>query len=97
MCLHFVDRDNEDKNDKLSKVQVPLDYLNKQFQSMYKVVQIWPGQTVTSLHTLSPGHIWTTVYIPNEDVATETVIKCYGGLVFIQFSSTQRARLGVKY
>ena len=27
----------------------------------YKVVQIWPGQTVT-LHTNSPGHIWTTLY-----------------------------------
>jgi hypothetical protein len=30
---------------------------------MYKVVQIWPGQTVTSLHTIRPGHIWTTLYI----------------------------------
>jgi hypothetical protein len=29
----------------------------------YKVVQIWPGQTVTCLHTYSPGHIWTTLYI----------------------------------
>ena len=29
---------------------------------MYKVVQIWPGQTVTCLHTNSPGHIWTTLY-----------------------------------
>jgi hypothetical protein len=27
-----------------------------------KVVQIWPGQTVTCLHTNSPGHIWTTFY-----------------------------------
>jgi hypothetical protein len=27
----------------------------------YKVVQIWPGQTVTCLHTNSPGHIWTTL------------------------------------
>jgi hypothetical protein len=26
------------------------------------MVQIWPGQTVTSLHTISPGHIWTTLY-----------------------------------
>jgi hypothetical protein len=31
--------------------------------AMYKVVQIWPGQTVTCLHTNSPGHIWTTLYI----------------------------------
>jgi hypothetical protein len=30
---------------------------------MYKVVQIWPGQTVTCLHTNNPGHIWTTLYI----------------------------------
>jgi hypothetical protein len=30
---------------------------------MYKVVQMWPGQTVTCLHTISPGHIWTTFYI----------------------------------
>ena len=29
---------------------------------LYKVVQIWPGQTVTCLHTNSPGHIWTTLY-----------------------------------
>jgi hypothetical protein len=30
---------------------------------IYKVVQIWPGQTVTCLRTISPGHIWTTWYI----------------------------------
>jgi hypothetical protein len=30
---------------------------------IYKVVQIWPGQTVTCLHTNSPCHIWTTLYI----------------------------------
>ena len=30
---------------------------------VHKVVQIWPGQTVTCLHTNSPGHIWTTLYI----------------------------------
>ena len=29
----------------------------------YKVFQIWPGQTVTCLHTNRPGHIWTTLYI----------------------------------
>ena len=27
------------------------------------MVQIWPGQTVTCLHTISPGHIWTTLYL----------------------------------
>ena len=34
----------------------------------YKVVQIWPGQTVTCLHTNSPGHIWTTLYFPGSFV-----------------------------
>jgi hypothetical protein len=29
----------------------------------YKVVQMWPWQTVTCLHTNSPGHIWTTLYL----------------------------------
>jgi hypothetical protein len=29
---------------------------------IYKVVQIWPGQNVTCLHTNNPGHIWTTLY-----------------------------------
>ena len=33
---------------------------------MYKVVQIWPGQTVTCLHTISPGHIWTTLYVKTQ-------------------------------
>jgi hypothetical protein len=32
-------------------------------ESKYKVVQIWQGQTVTCLHTVSPGHIWTTLYV----------------------------------
>jgi hypothetical protein len=27
-----------------------------------KAGQIWPVQTVTCLHTNSPGHIWTTLY-----------------------------------
>jgi hypothetical protein len=36
-------------------------------KSIYKVVQIWPGQTVTCLHTNSPGHIWTTLYLENGD------------------------------
>jgi hypothetical protein len=30
---------------------------------MYKGVQIWPGQTVTCLHTNRPGHIWTSLYM----------------------------------
>ena len=34
----------------------------KNVRTMYKVVQIWPGQTVTCLHTNRPGHIWTTLY-----------------------------------
>ena len=33
------------------------------YMYIYKVVQIWPGQTVTCLHTNRPGHIWTTLYI----------------------------------
>ena len=33
----------------------------KHTRRMYKVVQIWPGQTVTCLHTNNPGHIWTTL------------------------------------
>jgi hypothetical protein len=32
------------------------------------VVQIWPGQTVTCLHTNSPGHIWTTLYIHTYEI-----------------------------
>ena len=35
---------------------------NKNNVTIYKVVQIWPGQTVTCLHTNRPGHIWTTLY-----------------------------------
>jgi hypothetical protein len=35
---------------------------SKHWQNNYKVVQIWPGQTVTCLHTISPGDIWTTLY-----------------------------------
>jgi hypothetical protein len=31
------------------------------WNKLYKVVQIWPGQTVTCLHTNRPGHIWTTL------------------------------------
>jgi hypothetical protein len=38
----------------------------------YKVVQIWPGQTVTNLHTISPGHIWTTLYL--EQVPAASVV-----------------------
>ena len=34
----------------------------------YKVVQIWPGQTVTCLDTNRPGHIWTTLYVCNETI-----------------------------
>ena len=35
---------------------------NDKVSCKYKVVQIWPGQTVTCLHTNRPGHIWTTLY-----------------------------------
>jgi hypothetical protein len=40
----------------------------------YKVVQIWPGQTVTCLHTNSPGHIWTTLYLHNPPLFRELII-----------------------
>jgi hypothetical protein len=40
-----------------------------------KVVQIWPGQTVTCLHTISPGHIWTTLYV-NGSVSTRKFQSC---------------------
>ena len=29
---------------------------------IYKVVHIWPGLITACLHTISPGHIWTTLY-----------------------------------
>jgi hypothetical protein len=29
----------------------------------YKVVQIWPGLIVCEQAAISPGHIWTTLYI----------------------------------
>ena len=37
----------------------------------YKVVQIWPGQTVICLNTNRPGHIWTTLYLPELSNDTE--------------------------
>ena len=40
-----------------------LDMDDKSCSVNYKVVQIWPGQTVTCLHTNSPSHIWTTLYM----------------------------------
>jgi len=33
------------------------------FGTLYKVVQIWPGLMSPDLHTNSPGHIWTNLYI----------------------------------
>jgi hypothetical protein len=35
------------------------------WNSLYKVVQIWPGLIVCKLVTVCPGHIWTTLYIHN--------------------------------
>ena len=42
-------------------------YVNRlvEYTIKYKVVQIWPGQTVTCLRTNRPGHIWTTLYVVN--------------------------------
>jgi hypothetical protein len=39
-----------------------------------KVVQIWPGKTVTCLHTSRPGHIWITLYIEKIAVNDQGVI-----------------------
>jgi hypothetical protein len=41
----------------------------------YKVVRIWPGQTVTCLHTISPGHIWTTLYIYDHTIILRCKVK----------------------
>ena len=49
----------------------------------YKVVQIWPGQTVTCLHTISPGHIWTTLYLVLTGIF---FILCFLSLYFIRTS-----------
>jgi hypothetical protein len=51
----------------------------------YKVVQIWPGQTVTCLHTNSPGHIWTTLYVTEKDCRASTRNNFFDTLVFSLF------------
>jgi hypothetical protein len=38
------------------------------------VVQIWPWQTVTCLHTNSPGHIWTTLYLFDTHTTSKIVL-----------------------
>ena len=38
------------------------------------MVQIWPGKTVTCLHTNSPGHIWTTLYISTQYTEVEKAV-----------------------
>jgi hypothetical protein len=62
------------KKNKIATVRISLygSYYNASYCTVltpcveiYKVVYIWPGQTVTCLHTISPGHIWTTLYISN--------------------------------
>ena len=50
---------------------------------MYKVVQIWPGQTVTCLHKISPGHIWTTLYLIFRNFSNSS-----GSLVLTPFALT---------
>jgi hypothetical protein len=53
-------------------------------QFKYKVVQIWPGQTVTCLHTSSPGHIWTTLYVANKLVTeSEEILVHFNMFYFI--------------
>jgi hypothetical protein len=70
---------------------------------LYKVVQIWPGQTVTCLHTNSPGHIWTTLYIRTLIMSIGTVSEMSVHLkhrkdlsarkYFIKFSPSKISRL----
>jgi hypothetical protein len=43
----------------------PIAWHHSLAKPLYKVVQIWPGQTVTCLHTNRPGNIWTTLYFTN--------------------------------
>ena len=40
-----------------------LPHVKETMCSMYKVVQTWPGQFVCKQAAISPGHIWTTLYV----------------------------------
>jgi hypothetical protein len=66
--LHSVCYQNKNRTDKSLRVSFRTQSLYTHSSacpnpfSKYKVVQIWPRQTVTCLHTISPGHIWTTLY-----------------------------------
>ena len=43
----------------------------------YKVVQIWPGQTVACLHKNRLGHIWNTLYMkPHQDILEVHFMHC---------------------
>ena len=56
--------------------------------SLYKVVQIWPGQTVTCLHTNRPGHIWTTLYLNVElPILSEPLSSWYTPKVGLRFKT----------
>jgi hypothetical protein len=51
-------------------------------QAIYKVVQIWPGQIVTCLHTNRPGHIWTTLYVQrNIEARSENYCCCRKAII----------------
>jgi hypothetical protein len=54
-------------------------------EAIYKVVQIWPGQTVTCLHTNSPGHIWTTLHVWRNTEARSRNHCCHGKAVSIKY------------
>jgi hypothetical protein len=58
---------------RISKWNSPLISCTAKARSIYKVVQIWPGQSETCLHTNSPGHIWTTLYIPYDNPACSII------------------------
>ena len=59
--------------------------IKKPRQAMYKVVQIWPGQTATCLDTISPGHIWTTLYVWRNIEAPSRNHCCWGKSVRITY------------
>jgi hypothetical protein len=67
----------------------PLPHVSKGISFMlYRVVQIWPRQTVTSLHTNSPGHIWTTLYLVLAGRSLMTYTLQRGFLLFNRHKTT---------
>jgi len=44
---------------------------------IYKVVQIWPGLFVCKSGDISPGHIWTTLYMYFVCVRTSYTVSAF--------------------